>query len=158
MQQHLQVSRCNTRSCRSIRISVVSNLPLQCSVSCGLGIQRRELLCLQLTATGHQVMLEREQCSGLPSPPLVRTCRMMACPSKSTQTSFIPSCCETTLLFLCSRWAFWNVAFWDTDSWPWLILNLMQLYFMDTLTMWTCLNKWSVSEDLTNRLSLKKKN
>ncbi|KAM9366905.1 ADAMTS-like protein 3 [Symphorus nematophorus] len=52
----------------------------KCSVSCGLGIQRREAQCRQLTATGHQVTLAREQCSGLPSPPLVRTCRMMACP------------------------------------------------------------------------------
>uniref|UniRef100_A0A3B4XTR5 ADAMTS-like 3 n=1 Tax=Seriola lalandi dorsalis TaxID=1841481 RepID=A0A3B4XTR5_SERLL len=50
----------------------------KCSVSCGLGIQRREPLCRQLTAMGHQVMLARELCSGLPSPPLVRTCRMIA--------------------------------------------------------------------------------
>ncbi|XP_044205848.1 ADAMTS-like protein 3 isoform X1 [Thunnus albacares] len=52
----------------------------KCSVSCGLGIQRREPLCRQLTAMGHQVTLARELCSGLPPPPLVRTCRMMACP------------------------------------------------------------------------------
>ncbi|XP_038557985.1 ADAMTS-like protein 3 isoform X1 [Micropterus salmoides] len=52
----------------------------KCSVSCGLGIQHREPLCRQLTAMGRQVTLARELCSGLPSPPLVRTCRMMACP------------------------------------------------------------------------------
>ncbi|TKS69437.1 ADAMTS-like protein 3 [Collichthys lucidus] len=52
----------------------------KCSVSCGLGIQRREPLCRQLTAIGHQVTLARELCSALSSPPLVRTCRMMACP------------------------------------------------------------------------------
>ncbi|XP_071329077.1 ADAMTS-like protein 3 isoform X3 [Trachinotus anak] len=52
----------------------------KCSVSCGLGIQRREPLCFQLTGMGHQVMLARDPCSGLPPPPLVRTCRMMACP------------------------------------------------------------------------------
>ncbi|KAI3376757.1 hypothetical protein L3Q82_000351 [Scortum barcoo] len=52
----------------------------KCSVSCGLGIQRREPLCRQLTAMSQQVTLPREMCSGLPSPPLVRTCRMMACP------------------------------------------------------------------------------
>ncbi|KAM7406639.1 hypothetical protein PAMP_001006 [Pampus punctatissimus] len=52
----------------------------KCSVSCGLGIQRREPMCRQMTAMGQQVTLVRELCSGLPSPPLVRTCRMMACP------------------------------------------------------------------------------
>ncbi|XP_039986255.1 ADAMTS-like protein 1 [Xiphias gladius] len=57
----------------------------KCSVSCGLGIQRREPLCLQLTAIGHQVTLARELCSGLPSPPLVRTCRMMACPKHNKE-------------------------------------------------------------------------
>ncbi|XP_070686822.1 ADAMTS-like protein 3 [Pempheris klunzingeri] len=56
----------------------------KCSVSCGLGIQRRDPLCHQLTAMGQQVTLARELCSGLSSPPLVRTCRMMACPSKNT--------------------------------------------------------------------------
>ncbi|XP_022598009.1 ADAMTS-like protein 1 [Seriola dumerili] len=56
-----------------------------CSVSCGLGIQRREPLCRQLTAMGHQVMLARELCSGLPSPPLVRTCRMIACPKHNKE-------------------------------------------------------------------------
>ncbi|XP_076583561.1 ADAMTS-like protein 3 isoform X4 [Chaetodon auriga] len=54
----------------------------KCSVSCGLGIQRREPLCRQLMATGQQVTLARELCSGLPSPPQVRTCRMMACPNR----------------------------------------------------------------------------
>ncbi|GAA6229837.1 ADAMTS-like protein 3 isoform X1 [Lates japonicus] len=57
----------------------------KCSVSCGLGIQRREPLCHQLTATGHQVTLARELCSGLPSPPLVRTCRMLACPKHNKE-------------------------------------------------------------------------
>ncbi|KAM3876867.1 ADAMTS-like protein 3 [Diretmus argenteus] len=52
----------------------------KCSVSCGLGIQRREPVCRRLAAMGHQVTLARGLCSGLPSPPLVRTCRMMACP------------------------------------------------------------------------------
>ncbi|KAM3625298.1 uncharacterized protein V6R79_009807 [Siganus canaliculatus] len=58
----------------------------KCSVSCGLGIQRRDLLCRQLTALGHQVTLVREQCSRLPSPPMVRTCRMMACPKDKKET------------------------------------------------------------------------
>ncbi|KAK9543177.1 hypothetical protein VZT92_000973 [Zoarces viviparus] len=54
----------------------------KCSVSCGLGIQRREPLCRQWTAMGNQVTLARELCSVLPPPPLVRTCRMMACPKR----------------------------------------------------------------------------
>uniref|UniRef100_A0A3P8VIL7 ADAMTS-like 3 n=1 Tax=Cynoglossus semilaevis TaxID=244447 RepID=A0A3P8VIL7_CYNSE len=54
----------------------------KCSVTCGLGIQRREQLCRQLTSDGQQMTLDKGVCSGLPSPPLVRTCRMIACPSK----------------------------------------------------------------------------
>uniref|UniRef100_A0A8C7TM43 ADAMTS like 3 n=1 Tax=Oncorhynchus mykiss TaxID=8022 RepID=A0A8C7TM43_ONCMY len=48
----------------------------KCSVSCGLGIQRREPVCRRLTSAGQQVMLARRLCDGLSSPPLVRTCRM----------------------------------------------------------------------------------
>uniref|UniRef100_A0AAZ3QBU0 Ig-like domain-containing protein n=1 Tax=Oncorhynchus tshawytscha TaxID=74940 RepID=A0AAZ3QBU0_ONCTS len=49
----------------------------KCSVSCGLGIQRREPVCQRLTSAGQQVMLARRLCDGLSSPPLVRTCRMI---------------------------------------------------------------------------------
>ncbi|XP_062417646.1 ADAMTS-like protein 3 isoform X2 [Pungitius pungitius] len=52
----------------------------KCSVSCGLGIQRREPVCLQQTTMGDQVKVARELCSGLAHPPLVRTCQMMGCP------------------------------------------------------------------------------
>ncbi|XP_047437133.1 ADAMTS-like protein 3 [Mugil cephalus] len=51
----------------------------KCSVSCGLGIQHRDALCHQLTTMGNKVTLDKELCAGLPSPPLVRTCRMMPC-------------------------------------------------------------------------------
>ncbi|XP_041074069.1 ADAMTS-like protein 3 isoform X2 [Polyodon spathula] len=53
----------------------------KCSVSCGVGTQRREAVCRRLTATGQQVTLSRSVCSDLPSPPLIRTCRMNACPN-----------------------------------------------------------------------------
>ncbi|KAM9408330.1 ADAMTS-like protein 3, partial [Pholidichthys leucotaenia] len=62
----------------------------KCSVSCGLGIQRRESRCIQLTAAGAQVTLARERCSGLSSPPLVRTCRMMACPKHKKEKRKFP--------------------------------------------------------------------
>uniref|UniRef100_A0AAZ3RSB7 Ig-like domain-containing protein n=1 Tax=Oncorhynchus tshawytscha TaxID=74940 RepID=A0AAZ3RSB7_ONCTS len=58
---------------------------LQCSVSCGLGIQRREPVCQRLTSAGQQVMLARRLCDGLSSPPLVRTCRMITCPKHKTE-------------------------------------------------------------------------
>uniref|UniRef100_A0A6Q2YPM5 ADAMTS-like 3 n=1 Tax=Esox lucius TaxID=8010 RepID=A0A6Q2YPM5_ESOLU len=58
----------------------------KCSVSCGLGIQRRETVCQRLTSTGQQVTLARWHCDGLPSPPLIRTCRMITCPSEYTHT------------------------------------------------------------------------
>uniref|UniRef100_W5N5E8 ADAMTS like 3 n=1 Tax=Lepisosteus oculatus TaxID=7918 RepID=W5N5E8_LEPOC len=51
----------------------------KCSVSCGTGVQRRELLCRRLTATGQQVTLNMPVCSGLSVPPLVRACRMNPC-------------------------------------------------------------------------------
>uniref|UniRef100_A0A674EQY4 ADAMTS like 3 n=1 Tax=Salmo trutta TaxID=8032 RepID=A0A674EQY4_SALTR len=58
----------------------------KCSVSCGLGIQRREPVCRRLTSAGQQVMLARRLCNGLSSPPLVRTCRMITCPGEYTHT------------------------------------------------------------------------
>lgn len=54
----------------------------KCSVSCGLGVQRREPQCRQLTSSSQLLTLSWDQCSGLSSPPLIRTCRMMACPKQ----------------------------------------------------------------------------
>ncbi|XP_051776371.1 ADAMTS-like protein 3 isoform X1 [Erpetoichthys calabaricus] len=51
----------------------------KCSVSCGVGIQRRETVCRRMTATGQQVTLNRSECTSLPPPPLVRTCRVSSC-------------------------------------------------------------------------------
>ncbi|KAK7912923.1 hypothetical protein WMY93_013134 [Mugilogobius chulae] len=52
----------------------------KCSVSCGLGVQRREPQCQQLSTSNRLLTLSWDKCSGLSSPPLIRTCRMMTCP------------------------------------------------------------------------------
>ncbi|XP_075414171.1 ADAMTS-like protein 3 isoform X2 [Tenrec ecaudatus] len=52
---------------------------LQCSVSCGVGIQRRKQVCQRLTAKGRRVPLSEVMCRNLPGPPLVRACQMPAC-------------------------------------------------------------------------------
>uniref|UniRef100_A0A8D0L1A5 ADAMTS like 3 n=1 Tax=Sphenodon punctatus TaxID=8508 RepID=A0A8D0L1A5_SPHPU len=51
----------------------------RCSVSCGVGIQRRKLICQQLTAKSQPVRLNGSVCSGLPPSSLVRSCHMSAC-------------------------------------------------------------------------------
>ncbi|XP_030650096.1 ADAMTS-like protein 3 [Chanos chanos] len=51
----------------------------KCSVTCGKGVQRREPVCRRLTASGQLVTLDRSACSGLPPPPLIRSCRMSPC-------------------------------------------------------------------------------
>uniref|UniRef100_A0A8C7TQD0 ADAMTS like 3 n=1 Tax=Oncorhynchus mykiss TaxID=8022 RepID=A0A8C7TQD0_ONCMY len=69
----------------------------KCSVSCGLGIQRREPVCRRLTSAGQQVMLARRLCDGLSSPPLVRTCRMTTCPSEVPFGTLTESRCPLIL-------------------------------------------------------------
>ncbi|XP_035382800.1 ADAMTS-like protein 3 isoform X2 [Electrophorus electricus] len=51
----------------------------KCSVTCGKGVQRREPVCRRLTTSGQLVTLDTSACSGLPSPPLIRSCRMSPC-------------------------------------------------------------------------------
>ncbi|XP_026712235.1 ADAMTS-like protein 3 isoform X1 [Athene cunicularia] len=51
----------------------------KCSVSCGVGIQRRKLACQNLTAKGQYVTLNGSMCSGLSPSLLVRSCQMNAC-------------------------------------------------------------------------------
>ncbi|KAG8516403.1 ADAMTS-like protein 3 [Galemys pyrenaicus] len=59
-------------------------LPIpQCSVSCGVGTQRRKQACQRLTAKGRRVAVSELMCRGLPGPPLVRPCQMPACPGSS---------------------------------------------------------------------------
>ncbi|XP_053079449.1 ADAMTS-like protein 3 isoform X3 [Acinonyx jubatus] len=51
----------------------------KCSVSCGVGTQRRKQVCQRLTAKGRRVPLSEVMCRDLPGPPLVRSCQMPAC-------------------------------------------------------------------------------
>uniref|UniRef100_A0A670JTA8 ADAMTS like 3 n=1 Tax=Podarcis muralis TaxID=64176 RepID=A0A670JTA8_PODMU len=53
----------------------------KCSVSCGVGTQRRKATCQKLTAKGQHVALNRSMCADLPVPPLSRPCHMSACNS-----------------------------------------------------------------------------
>lgn len=57
-------------------------LSLQCSVTCGVGFQRRKQVCQRLTAKGRRVPLGETLCRGLPGLPLVRPCQMPVCSSK----------------------------------------------------------------------------
>ncbi|KAM5291896.1 ADAMTS-like protein 3 [Ctenodactylus gundi] len=50
-----------------------------CSVSCGVGVQRRTQTCQQLTAKGRHVTLGEVACRDLPGLPLVRPCHMDTC-------------------------------------------------------------------------------
>lgn len=59
-----------------------AHFSLQCSVSCGVGTQRRTQECQRLTAKGQRVPLSEASCRGLPGPPLVRSCHMPVCSSK----------------------------------------------------------------------------
>ncbi|XP_039714407.1 ADAMTS-like protein 3 isoform X2 [Pteropus medius] len=51
----------------------------KCSVSCGVGTQRRTQVCQRLTAKGQRVPLSEASCRGLPGPALVRPCHMPVC-------------------------------------------------------------------------------
>ncbi|XP_019495772.1 PREDICTED: ADAMTS-like protein 3 [Hipposideros armiger] len=51
----------------------------KCSVSCGVGTQRRKQVCQRLTAKGRRVPLSETMCRDLRGPPLVRVCRMPEC-------------------------------------------------------------------------------
>ncbi|XP_030045487.1 ADAMTS-like protein 3 isoform X1 [Microcaecilia unicolor] len=51
----------------------------KCSVSCGVGIQRRKFVCQMIKGTGQAVPLNGTVCSSLPSPVLVRACHMTIC-------------------------------------------------------------------------------
>nr|XP_031296534.1 ADAMTS-like protein 3 isoform X4 [Camelus dromedarius] len=51
----------------------------KCSVSCGVGTQRRKQVCQRLTAKGRRVPLSEAVCRHLSGPPLVRSCHMPVC-------------------------------------------------------------------------------
>ncbi|XP_055088517.1 ADAMTS-like protein 3 [Periophthalmus magnuspinnatus] len=79
----------------------------RCSVSCGLGVQRREPQCLQLSSSAQVLSLSWDKCSGLSSPPLIRACRMMPCPKpkKVMQLSYPPHSQVKRCPFIQSRHA-----------------------------------------------------
>ncbi|XP_055273891.1 ADAMTS-like protein 3 isoform X5 [Moschus berezovskii] len=51
----------------------------KCSVSCGVGTQRRQQMCQKLTAKGRRVPLGETLCRHLSGPSLVRSCQMPVC-------------------------------------------------------------------------------
>ncbi|KAM6201371.1 ADAMTS-like protein 3 [Rhynchocyon petersi] len=56
-----------------------------CSVSCGVGIQRRKQVCQRLTAKGSRIPLNEDMCRNLQAPLLVRSCQMPACTKVKTE-------------------------------------------------------------------------
>ncbi|KAM4826444.1 ADAMTS-like protein 3, partial [Thomomys bottae] len=58
----------------------------KCSVSCGVGIQRRRQVCQKLTARGLQVPLGEAACHSLTGPPLMRACQMRVCGEMKQET------------------------------------------------------------------------
>ena len=66
----------------SLCLTLSPPFSLQCSVSCGVGTQRRQQMCQKLTAKGRRVPLSETLCRHLSGPPLVRSCQMPVCGSK----------------------------------------------------------------------------
>ncbi|XP_069899461.1 ADAMTS-like protein 3 isoform X3 [Dipodomys merriami] len=58
----------------------------ECSVSCGVGVQRRRQVCQKLTARGVRVPLGNAACQGLAGPPLERPCQMRVCGEMKPET------------------------------------------------------------------------
>ncbi|XP_027624872.1 ADAMTS-like protein 3 isoform X2 [Tupaia chinensis] len=58
----------------------------KCSVSCGVGVQRRKQVCQRLTAKGRRIPLSETMCRDLPGLPLVRSCQMPACSKTKPET------------------------------------------------------------------------
>lgn len=78
----------------------VAQLSFQCSVSCGVGIQRRKQVCQRLTAKGRRVPLSEMMCRDLPGLPLVRSCQMPECSSKYAVSALHQ---DMLILFILSR-------------------------------------------------------
>lgn len=66
----------------------LAQFSLQCSVSCGVGTQRRKQVCQRLTAKGRRMPLSETMCRDLPGPSLVRACRMPECRSEYEKPCF----------------------------------------------------------------------
>ncbi|KAK1327725.1 hypothetical protein QTO34_012630 [Cnephaeus nilssonii] len=62
----------------------------ECSVSCGVGTQRRKQVCQRLTAKGRRVPVSAALCGELPGPPLAQPCRMPACSKRREEAQTPP--------------------------------------------------------------------
>ncbi|KAM4676372.1 ADAMTS-like protein 3 [Discoglossus pictus] len=51
----------------------------KCSVRCGVGIQRRKLVCYKISAKGQHIPINGSFCYGLPTPAVVRSCQVSSC-------------------------------------------------------------------------------
>ncbi|XP_063106181.1 ADAMTS-like protein 3 isoform X2 [Cavia porcellus] len=58
----------------------------KCSVSCGVGLQRRKQVCQRLTAKGRRVTLSEAMCRDLPPLPLIRPCQAPVCSEMKEDT------------------------------------------------------------------------
>ena len=76
----------------SLCLTLSPPFSLQCSVSCGVGTQRRQQMCQKLTAKGRRVPLSDTLCWHLSGPPLVRSCQMPLCKSKYGKSTLCGIC------------------------------------------------------------------
>ncbi|XP_066211666.1 ADAMTS-like protein 3 [Saccopteryx leptura] len=63
----------------------------KCSVTCGIGTQRRKQVCQRLTAKGRRTLVSEALCRDLPGPPLLRSCQMPACSEVKSEVKIKPA-------------------------------------------------------------------
>lgn len=90
--RHLRLHCCWLRLSADAPLDSVARFSLQCSVSCGVGTQRRKQVCQRLTAKGRRAPLSEMTCRHLPRPPLVRSCQMPVCSGKYEKSVPLRTC------------------------------------------------------------------